>query len=253
MERAIVLHLNGSSPTVTAPKIAENFDNGKAETPRPWCYLISQLTDKDLGIILKDGFIANQHAALHVIPFNPDPSHYIGRIKNLTIDANLHKSVVELIQKSISEDSTAMHFISDFLMSYHDLIPHPVFKSGNATNWTIGSIRAYNIQCDGQIGKENTQWKWYIHTPTRVQEQVEHWINTLAKITFDAGIYGVGETITYTNCTRCKSTNHNDTECPFTKRSQFVLPQPTKTPNNNTGGGGRGKKGNNSGNDKGKN
>jgi hypothetical protein len=215
--------------------------------------LISQLTDKDLDTILKDGFIANQHAALHVIPFNPDPSHYIGRIKNLTIDANLYQSVIELIQKSISEDSIIMHFISDFIMSYHDLIPQPVFKSGNATNWIIGSIRAYQIQCDGKIGKENTQWKWYMHTPTRVQEQVEHWIKTLAKLTFDAGIFGVGETITCTNCTRCKSTNHTDTECPFTRRSQFVPSKPTRTPNNNnTGGGGRGKRKNDSDNDKGK-
>ena len=241
MEQAIAHHLNGQSPVVTAPRIAPNYE---AKSRRPWCYLVSRLSEESLNIILKEGFIANQHAVLHIIPFTPDPSHYIGRIKNLTLDTNLHQSVVKLIQSSISEDTTTMNYICDFVVAHHDLIPKEVTIHRNTVDWLLNSIRAYHIQKDGQIGKAYSQWKWYIFTPTKNREHAEQWARTLAKVTFNAGIFGFGETTTDTRCTRCKSTNHVDSECPFTKRSQFVPSPPSKRPSNSTRGNRGQRKGN---------
>jgi hypothetical protein len=241
MELAISLFLGGEGLVVTAPTLAPLFNSKKPENRRPWCYLVSQLSEEGLNRILIQKFISNQHASLHVMPFSPPPSHYIGRIKNLTLDANLHQSVVKLIQKSINEDSTTINFIA----VHHDLIPTPVIKHGSAVNWIINSIKAFHIQSDGLIGKPYSQWKWYIFTPTRSQEFVDKWTKTLASITFDAEIFGVGETVTSHKCTRCKSTNHANTECPFTNLSQFINPLPAKRPTNTTRGGRGGRRGNN--------
>jgi hypothetical protein len=153
--------------------------------------------------------------------------------------------MVKLIRTSINEDSTTINFIADFITVHHDSIPTEVFKQGCAVDWIINSIKAYHIQSDGLIGKPFSQWKWYIFTPTRSQEFVEKWIKTLANVTFDAGIFGVGETTTSHKCTRCKSTNHANSECPFTNLSQFINPLPTKKPTNNTRGGRGGRRGNN--------
>jgi hypothetical protein len=141
MAQAISHHLNSSGLIVTAPKIADAFRTRKAENRRPWCYLISQLSEEDLDIILKEGFIANQHAVLHVIPFTPNPSHYIGRIINITVDATHHRAMVKLIQNSLTEDSTTMKFITDFISVHHDFLPPGVFRSGNTVNWvTLGAM-----------------------------------------------------------------------------------------------------------------
>jgi hypothetical protein len=243
MSQAVTFFLNVNGPVVTAPKAADSFLNRKAENRRPWCYLISQLSEEDLDTITNEGFIANQHAVLHVIPFSPNPSHYIGRIKNLTLEPTHHKSVTKLIQDSIREDASTMKFITDFISTHHDFLPQAVFRSGTAVKWVVNSVKAYHIQKDGEVGVENSQWKWYIYTPTSTVELVDKWIKTLAKVTFDAKIYGVGETITDTKCPRCKSTNHSTLECPFTNRSQFTPPLPTNRPPTNARGGRGGKRG----------
>lgn len=213
LELAITSYLKRTGHVVTAPKPTDGVEERKPFNRRPWVFLISQLAEKDLDKILAQGFITNEHASLHVIPFSPDPSHYIGRIKNLTIEPNLHQTVVKLIQKTISEDSVTMDFIVNFVTTYHDTIPPLVLKSSSTINWIINSVRAYHIQSEGRLGIEHSQWKWYIYTPTRIQERAELWLKTLAAISFDATIYGVGDTITNTKCTRCKSTNHTDLEC----------------------------------------
>ena len=243
MERAVALYLNGASLVVTAPEALSSFVNRKPDNCRPWCYLISQLTEESHDTIIKVGFIANQHAVLHVIPFTPKPSHYIGRIKNLTLDATLHHKVVKLIQKTLSDDTATMDYITTFIANHHDLIPKDVFKSRSAVNWVIKSVRAFNIQSEGQVGKEYSQWNWYIFTPTSIQEHVERWISTLAKVRFDSGIFGVGKTILNTKCSRCKSTNHFDVECPFTNRSPFIDATPTKKSQVSSRGGRGGRRG----------
>ena len=240
LELAIASHLKKTGHVVTAPKPAEGVEDRRPINRRPWVFLISQLTEKDLDKILNDEFITNEHASLHIIPFSPDPSHYIGRIKNLTIDPNLHQTVVKLIQRTISEDSVTTDFIVNFVTTYHDTIPPLILKSGTAINWIINSVKAYHIQSEGRLGMEHSQWKWYIFTPTRIQERVEQWTRTLAKISFDATIYGVGDTLTNIKCARCKSTNHSDNECPFTQHSDFIVPKTTAEPSNPRGGrGGR--------------
>ena len=243
MERAVSLHLHGLECTITAPTTDAKFNNRNAENRRPWVYLISKVTEEGLDTLLRDKFISNEHASLHVIPFNPPPSNYIGRIKNLTLDATSHQTVTRLIRNSIMDDNMTTNFITDFISAHHDLIPPTVLKNGTSINWILDSIRAYHIYRDGIMDKPYSHWKWYIQSPTAAQEHAEKWTKTLAKVKFDAGIYGVGETTNNTKCTRCKSTNHSDTECPFTQRSQFVSPHPTRGTANKSRGGRGGKRG----------
>ena len=246
MARAIALHLNAPAPFVTAPGAIVNFDKRKSGGFRPWTYLVSGLSEEGLDTILNDAFIENQHAVLHVIPFPPGPSHYIGRIKNLTYDTDCYHTVTKLIFNSILEDASTMKYITDFVTAHHDLIPNEIRKRNIAVDWVLSSIKAFHIQKDNLIGIENSQWKWYIYTPTETEDHVTRWTQTLAGLTFNAGVYGIGETVTDIKCSRCKSTNHNHVECPFSKRSQFISPLPTKKPNTNTRGGRGGKRGGNS-------
>ena len=248
MARAIALHLGTPAPFVTAPRATPNFDARKSGGFRPWTYLVSGLSEEGLDTILRDKFIENQHAVLHIIPFLPGPSHYIGRIKNLTYDTDDHHTVTQLIHSSILEDASIMKYITDFVTAHHDLIPSKVRKRNTAIDWILSSIKVFHIQKDDLIGIENSQWKWYIFTPTSSEDHVTRWTQTLAGLTFNMGVYGVGETVTDIKCSRCKSMNHNHVECPFSKRSQFILPLPTKKPNTNTRGGRGGRRGGSSNN-----
>ena len=244
MVLAISHHLNCHRPIVTTPKQAKEFEKRKAGNRRPWVYMISGLSEENLDILLKEKFISNQHATLHVLPFDPPPSHYIGRIKNLTHDASRQDSVIRLIQKSIDEDSTVKSFIDDFITTHNDNMPRSVMRRDYPADWIINTVRAFHIQSEKRHGKPYSQWNWYIYTPTRAQEHVDTWIKTLATVQFDAIALGVGETVLNLKCTRCKSTNHVDSECPFTGRTPFIpSPPPTYNPSNPSRGGRGGKRG----------
>ena len=203
MVLAVAHHLNCHRPIVTAPKPAKDFENRKAGNRRPWVYMISGLAEENLDIILRDKFISNQHATLHVLPFDPPPSHYIGRIKNLTHDASKQDSVIRLIQRSIEEDPTVRGFMDEFIAEHNDNMPRSVMRKNHPTEWVINSVRAFHIQSEKKPGKPYSQWNWYIYTPTRIQDQVDSWIKTLATVQFDTIALGVGETITHLKCTRC--------------------------------------------------
>ena len=72
-----------------------------------------------------------------------------------------------MIKNAIYNDTTARNFIIDFISTNNDLIPMVVIQQGGALDWIIRLVRAYNIQNGGNPGKANSQWKWYIYTPTQ--------------------------------------------------------------------------------------
>lgn len=224
MEKAIAEFLSTQRPMVTAPKAARSTEAKRSSNRRPWCYLISNLSEESIDLICAESFISNTHATLHVLRFDPPPSHYVGRIRNLTHDASQRQAVESLIKETILTKPDIKCFILDFTASHHDLIPHEVLDHGNILTWTVDSIRAYHIQKEGKPGKSNSQWKWYIFTPTRDPEHVATWTTTLLGIEFNASAFGWGDSIADHKCVRCKSTNHTEDECPFTKRSDFVQP-----------------------------
>ncbi|KAF9782883.1 hypothetical protein BJ322DRAFT_1022413 [Thelephora terrestris] len=242
----VALHLNCHRPIVTTPKQAKEFKKRKPANRRPWVFMITGLSEENLNTILANRFISNQHATLHVLPFDPPPSHYIGRIKNLTHDTDRQDSVICLIQNSIDTDSTVKSFIEEFIRTHNDNLPRSVLRKSYPLDWILSTVRAFPIQSEKKHGKPYSQWNWYIFTPTRIQEHVDEWIKTLATVQFDAITLGVGETITNLKCTRCKSTNHINSECPFTGRTPFVptLTAPTNNaPSTSRGGRGGGKRG----------
>ena len=224
LEDAITEFLEGQRPRITAPRIADNFEN-KGQGRRPWCFLVSSLSEENIDIICSEKFIANRHAALHVIRFNPPPSHYIGRIRGITYDAEDRETVEELIRSTITNSNTKS-FIKEFTATNNNLIPKTVIDSGCTVEWIIDSVRAYHVQADGEQGKDYSQWRWYIFTPTDVPKQTQTWTKTLLELSFNAKVFGWGDTKTDYKCSRCKSTNHSDKECPFSMRSNFVQPSP---------------------------
>lgn len=160
----------------------------------------------------------------------------------MTYEANRQHTIENIIKDALYSDPVIKEFISDFITSYHDNIPGTVIRNGEALNWLIDSVKVYHIQNGGDPGKHNSQWKWYIFTPTRDQDQVVNWTKRLLQLPIRASVYGYGEVLDHHKCARCKSRNHEANECPFTKRSQFI-PTPTtpKVTGNNTRGGTRGR------------
>ena len=227
MELAIAHHLNCHCPLVTTPKAVKNYESRKTENRRPWCYLVTKLSEENLDTIIKDKFISNHYATLHVLPFSPHPSHYIGRIRNLTYSEREQKTVIALIQKTLDESSTVKNFIDEFTASHHDLIPHSISRRGKSREYIIKSARAFFIESGGIASKANYQWNWYILTPTTTPEHIETWTKFFADLIFNAGVHSVGDTVTTLKCLRCKSTNHTGVECPFTKRSDHIKPTPS--------------------------
>ncbi|KAF9781536.1 hypothetical protein BJ322DRAFT_1022947 [Thelephora terrestris] len=216
MVLAIAAHLNcHHRPVVTAPKQAKGFKKRKPGNRRPWVYMVSALSEENLDILLHDCFISNQHTSLH----------------NLTYDPDRQSSVVNLIQRSIDSDPTVKSFINEFLRAHNDNTPCSVMRRSYPTDWIISTVQAFPIQSEGKHSRPYSQWNWYIFTPIRIQEHVETWIKTLATVQFNAIAPGVGETVTNLKCTRCKSTNHVDSECFFTGRTPYV-PTPLAPPNN---------------------
>lgn len=253
MELAIAHHLNCHRPLVTTPKAAKNYESRKTDNRRPWCYLVTRLSEENLDTIIKDRFISNHHATLHVLPFSPHPSHYIGRIKNLTFAEKQQKNVIALIQQTLEDSSTVKNFIDDFTSAHHDLIPGSVYRRGKTRDYIIKSARAFYIEGEGISSKAYYQWNWYILTPTKEQEHIASWTKFFADIIFNAGVHGVGDTVTTLKCTRCKSTNHVEVECPFSKRSDHIRSPPSNNkPTRNTRGGRGGKRGGNRGGGRGR-
>lgn len=242
MEKAIADFLTTQRPIVTPPKAARSTETRKTPNRRPWCYLISNLSEENIDLICAEGFISNIHATLHVLRFDPLPSHYVGRIRNLLHEPNQKQSVETLIRDTILSKPDVRSFILDFTASHHDLIPHEVLNHGDALTWTVNSVRAYHIQNGGKPGKSKSQWKWYIFTPTKDPEHVATWTATLLQVEFNATVLGWGDSLADHKCTRCKSTNHTEDECLFTKRSDFIQPPPTnRKAGDRTRGGHRGR------------
>jgi len=252
MELAIAHHLNCHRPLVTTPKAAKNYESRKADNHRPWCYLVTKLSEENLDTIIKDRFISNHFTTLHILPFSPHPSHYIGRIRNLTYSEKQQKAVTTLIHRTLEDSSTVKNFIDEFTSSHHDLIPGSIVRRGKTREYIIKSARAFFIESGGISSKAHYQWNWYILTPTKKQEYTEPWTKFFADVIFNAGVQGVGDTITSLKCPRCKSTNHTEVECPFTKRSDHIKPPPSHQPARNTRGGRGGRRGNSRGRGRGR-
>jgi len=75
MEKAITDFLSTQRPIVTALKAARHMDNKRTLNCHPWCYLILGLSKENIDLICAEGFISNPHATLHVLHFDPLPSH----------------------------------------------------------------------------------------------------------------------------------------------------------------------------------
>lgn len=237
MEEVIAKLLDCITPfTVTAPTICKSRENRKADNRRPWVYLLSGLSRTHTDRLIDMGFAPDPLESFHIIPFNPLPSHYVGRIRNIALDANHQQTVTDLIQRTIRDNAVIMSYISDFVSTHNDLIPDLVVESRNATEWIVRSVRAYHRQNDNKVGKAHTHWNWYIFSPTRDQARVTEWTQKFQPLRFNAKVHGIGETFMDTVCTRCKSTNHTNAECPF--ESPYIQPYQRGQP-----GGSRGRRG----------
>ena len=241
LELAIAHHLGCLE--VTTPTAIPGFESRNNDNRRPWCYLLCDISGKNLQTLLADGFIANQHASLHIIPFDPPPSHYIRRICNFTFLPRLRSSVNKVIRDTLSENLTIKTLLDTILVTHNDLVPRTVLQQGYAREWIIGSARAFHIQSEKQPSKAFSHWNWYIQSPTKNLTQVNKWKTALAALNFDALRFGVGSTIANLVCTRCKLTNHNKVECPFTELP-FVPAPPNDRPPTTTNRGRGGKRGN---------
>lgn len=75
IKKAITKHLSTGSFVVTAPVAPKSQQDGKkpAHNRRPWCYLVSGLSEDDTDQICSDAFISNEHATIHVLRFDPPP------------------------------------------------------------------------------------------------------------------------------------------------------------------------------------
>jgi len=232
-ERPVVTAPAGPKPTATAKSVVNT-------NRRPWCYLVSRISDTAIDRICAEKFISNKYGTIHVLPFDPPPSNYIGRIRHLTYEASRQKDVEDIVKDCIRQDPRVRDFMSEFITTHNDRIPPTVPNRSLILDWLIDTSRVYHIQDGGTPGKAHTQWKWYIFTPTADQEHVNTWTQNLTRLSIKAGIYGHGEVLTNHKCTRCKSTNHTAGECPFSKHSQFVPPPPTpRASTNNSRGGSR--------------
>ena len=235
--------LSSRRPKVTAPMAAKTQDQKKStHNRRPWCYLVTGLSEENADYICDEAFISNKHATIHVLRFNPTPSHYVGRIRNLTYKPSQCKTIEALIRAAIHEDPNIREFITKFTTSYNDLVPPSVTQSGEMLAWIVDSVKVYDIQNSGTPGRPHTQWKWYIFTPTRIPEQVANWTRTLLELPIHASVFGYGKILTDHKCVRCKSTNHSSEECTFDKQSNFInTTSTTKAPGNIPRGGGKGR------------
>jgi len=227
MEKAIADFLTTQCPIVTPPKATRSMETRKTPNHRSWCYLVSNLSEESTDLICVEGFISNVHTTLHILHFDPLPSHYVERIRNLLHEANQKQSIKTLIRETILTKPNIRGFILDFTASHHDLIPHEVLTHGNILTWTVNSVRAYHIQSGGKLGKSKLQWKWYIFTPMKDPEHVATWTMTLLEVKFNTTVFGWGDSVADHKCTRCKLTNHTEDECPFTKQSDFIQPPST--------------------------
>ena len=243
IEMALADFLSTPRPKVTAPLAAKTQEIKKStHNRRPWCFLVTGLSEESVDMICEETFISNKHATIHILRFNPKPSHYIGRIRNLTYEPSKNHTIETLIKNTIRSDPNVKEFITTFTTRHNDLLPPAVVRNDEALEWIIESVKVYSIQNGGNPSKAHTQWKWYIFTPTCDPEQVANWTKTLLELPIRAGVYGHGETLISHRCARCKSTNHTPEECPFTKHSKYITVAGTpKTPTSNTRGGGRGR------------
>ena len=196
MEKAIAKFLMSQSPIVTTPMSANPKDTRKSNSSHPWYYLVTCISEENLDYLCAEGFISNKHATLHVLHYNPQPSHYIGRICHLTYNGTHRTTVKSVIRNTIYNDTTARNFILEFTAIHNDLIPTTVTAQGEILDWTIRSIRAYHIQNGGNPGKVNSQWKWYIYTPTQDPEHTATWNKSLLSVPINASVHSWGETIT---------------------------------------------------------
>ena len=73
LELAIASHLGCLEVTVTTPTAIPGFESRNNENRRPWCYLLSDISGENKQTLLADGFVANQHACFHILPFDPPP------------------------------------------------------------------------------------------------------------------------------------------------------------------------------------
>ena len=74
LELVIAHHLGCLEVTFTTPTAILGFESRNNDNRRPWCYLLCDISGENLQTLLADGFIANQHASLHIIPFDPPPA-----------------------------------------------------------------------------------------------------------------------------------------------------------------------------------
>ena len=243
IEMALAEFLSAPRPRVTAPLAAKTQELKKStHNHRPWCFLITGLTEESVDTICDVAFISNKHASIHILRFDPKPSHYIGRIHNLTFNPSKGPTIESIIKASIHEDPILKEFITDFAAEHNDLLPLSIVLSDGVLDWIVNSVKVYHIQNNSTPGKSNTQWKWYIYTPTRDPEHVANWTKTLAKVPIRASVFGHGEVLMTHKCARCKSTNHDPNECPFEKRSRYIGPMNApKPPSSSSRGGGRGR------------
>jgi len=243
IEMALVDFLSTPRPKVTAPLAAKTQEAKKStHNRRPWCFLVTGLSEESVDMICEEAFISNKHATIHILRFNPKPAHFIGRIRNLTYEPSRSHTIESLIKDTIRADPNVKEFITTFAARHNDLLPPTVTRNDEALEWIIESVKVYSIQNGGNPSKAHIQWKWYIFTPTCDPEQVANWTKILLDLPIRAGVYGHGETLTSHRCARCKSTNHTPEECPFTKRSKYIADAGApKTPTSNTRGGGRGR------------
>lgn len=220
IKTAISHALGGATPEVLAPERSPSA-LGAASTYRPpWCYLITDLQEDDVDLLVSNKFISNQFFGVQLLPFSPPPSGYIASIRGLTWKKNSDAPAVEnLIRKTIEDNILHRMFISDFVADKNDRIPREVVGQGLAAAWTVGTIRAYlHTQ-----GEENTPsavhlWRWYIYTPCSKDEDITAWTNRLKPLFFNAITKGWGTPYDIDRCTGCKSTNHSTSGCPFPKK-----------------------------------
>ena len=252
---AISEHLNGRRPKVTAPTI-NNTLTGEGDNRRPWCYLVTGLPKRDLASLIKLGFLSNANASVHIIPFDPPPSGYVARITDLTFTATSRPTVENLIKQTISAHETVRNFMKEFIAENNDLIPQPVRESDRALEWIIESVHAYHVLAGGELRPDNnsSHWRWYILTPTSDAAKAKVWTENLLQLEFNAVTDGYGRHATNFKCRGCKSTNHNEGECPFPEKTPHLKKFTTvsrsqggKKPRGRGGGRGRGgRKGNSS-------
>jgi len=225
IQNAISERLPGHRPKVTSPTAAPN-QSGGGGSQRPWCYLITGLSEEDMGALTALEFISNANASIHILPFTPPPSDYVARIMDLTFAAGDREAVIDLIKKSIRSHESARSFMEDFITNDNDRIPPDILESGGALEWIIDSVQAYHVLVGGDLRPDNSliHWRWYIHTPTSTPERALIWTRSLLQLEFNAVVDGYGRHTSAFKCRGCKSTSHSDEECPFPKRAPLLRP-----------------------------